>query len=629
MHSSLSPEPVGALVGPPNAGKTTLYNWLTGSSFATVNYPGSTVEYSVGRTLDVYGDRLAAIDTPGIYSLIPKSPEEKVTVDALFTKTKPGIVVAVVDATQLSRHLLLVRQLQDSGFRVVVALTMMDLVKKKGASVDIRKLSKHLNVPVVAIDGRLGGGVKELVDVMRSELAKKRAAGLRQPAGWNDDKIEAMHRDLSRLAESVVTNEGKLSVFRVDEQTAKLDSVLLHPVWGLFFFVLIMGTLFSSIYWMAAPLMDFVDSGFSTVAEWAAGLGEGTLWANFLSKGVITGLGAVLVFVPQIFILFLGMIILEDWGYLARAATIIDRPLSKVGLNGRSFLPLLSGYACAIPAMMAARTISSKRERLLTLFVIPLMSCSARLPVYALLLAYLYQDAPAWQPGLALLGLYVLSTLFGAIAATIASRIYKQDEASWFMMELPIYRKPVLTHVLKNAFRRTSAYIRKAGPAILVLSLVIWAGTTFPNYEVADENQRISTSYAATAGRAIEPLMEPMGGDWRVGLSLIAAFAAREVFVAALALIFNVTDPDEESMQNSLLTSMKAATGPSGQPLFTPASVLGLIVFFMIALQCLSTVAVARKESGSWKFATLQVVLFTAAAYVIAVAVVQSVKLIS
>ncbi|HEX4925787.1 MAG TPA: ferrous iron transporter B [Bdellovibrionales bacterium] len=629
MHSSLSPGPVGALVGPPNAGKTTLYNWLTGSSFATVNYPGSTVEYSVGQTLDVYGERMAAIDTPGIYSLIPKSPEEKVTVDALFTKTNPEVVVAVVDATQLSRHLLLVRQLLDSGFRVVVALTMMDLVKKKGATLDIQTLAQSLQVPVVAIDGRLGGGVKELVDVMRAEIARKGETGLRKPAGWNDEKIEAMHRDLARLAESVIHTDKPISVFRVDEQTAKLDSVLLHPVWGLLTFVLIMGTLFSSIYWMAAPLMDFVDGGFSSAADWAAGLGEGTLWANFLSKGVITGLGAVLVFVPQIFILFLGMILLEDWGYLARAATIIDRPLSKIGLNGRSFVPLLSGYACAIPAMMAARTISSKRERLLTLFVIPLMSCSARLPVYALLLAYLFQDAPAWQPGLALLGLYVLSMVIGAAAATIASRFYKQDESSWFMMELPVYRRPVLSHVLRNAFRRTSSYVRKAGPAILILSLIIWAGTTFPNYQVADENQRISTSYAASAGRAIEPLMEPMGGDWRVGLSLIAAFAAREVFVAALALIFNVTDPDEESMQNSLLTSMKAATGPSGAPLFTPASVLGLIVFFMIALQCLSTVAVARKESGSWKFAALQVVLFTAAAYVVAVAVVQTVKLFS
>jgi ferrous iron transport protein B len=627
MHTGVS-DHTSALVGPPNAGKTTLYNWMTGSKFSTVNYPGSTVEYSRGSTLEIYGSVLGAIDTPGIYSLSPKSPEEAVTVNALFGDLAPQVVAAVVDATQLSRHLFLVKQLQDSGFRVVIALTMMDLMKKKNQTIDIEKLSKLLGVPIVPIDGRLGGGVKELISAMHSQM--KGPAKTRPMSQWPSEKIESVQHDMHRLAESVLKSENSKSVKAgFDETTGRIDQWLLHPILGLIFFVLIMGTLFSSIYWMAAPLMDFVDGTFGSLADFVDQRAGGGLLSNFLSKGLISGLGSVLVFVPQIFILFLGMVILEDWGYLARAATIIDRPLTKLGMNGRSFVPLLSGYACAIPAMMAARTINSKRERLLTIFVIPLMSCSARLPVYALLLAYLFQDKPAWQPGLALLGLYVASMIVGALAATIASRIYKTDEKSWFMLELPVYRRPVLLHVLRNAIRRTNSYIRKAGPAILVLTLIIWAGTTFPNHQIENEPERLSKSYAATAGRAIEPLMEPMGADWRIGVSLIAAFAAREVFVSALALIFNVTDENEDSLQSSLLTSMQNSTNSAGAPLFTTASVLALIVFFMIALQCLSTVAVAKKETGSLKFVLLQLVVFTIVAYAAAVIVYQGARMLT
>ncbi|MEQ1877327.1 MAG: ferrous iron transporter B [Bdellovibrionia bacterium] len=626
MHSSLK---IGALVGPPNAGKTTLYNWRTGSSFATVNYPGSTVEYSVGETLDIYGARLSAVDTPGIYSLFAKSPEERVTVEALFKQNIPEVVVAVVDATQLSRHLFLVKQLTEAGFRVVVALTMMDLLKKRDVEINISRLSEQLSVPVIPIDGRLGGGVRELVSAMRGEIERKGPGQIHPLPAWSPEKVESIHRDLARVAESVVKEKKSVVLYRVDERTARLDAWLLHPVFGLMFFILIMGGLFSSIYWMAAPIMDAVDAGFGALGDWVTATGGDTLLTQFISKGLIAGLGAVLVFVPQIFILSLGMILLEDWGYLARAATIIDRPLSKLGLNGRSFVPLLSGFACAIPAMMAARTISSKRERFLTIFVIPLMSCSARLPVYALILAFLFQGAPAWQPGLALLGLYVLSSVAGAVAATIASKIYRETESSWFMLELPVYRSPVAVHVLKNAYRRTSSYLKKAGPAILIFSLIIWAGTTFPHYEMQDETQRLSNSYMATAGKAIEPVMQPMGADWRIGVGLIAAFAAREVFVSALALIFSVTDTDEETMTGNLMTSMKAAVDSSGQPLFTTATLLSLIVFFMIALQCLSTVAVAKKETGSWKFAIAQLVLFTAVAYVAAVATFQVVRLLT
>ncbi|MGE0526758.1 MAG: ferrous iron transport protein B [Bdellovibrionales bacterium] len=618
--------PTVALVGSPNSGKTTLFNWLTGARVRPVNYAGSTVECHRGRTLPVYGDALRVLDTPGIYSLDPHGRDEEVTFQVLTERTDEDAVraaVVVIDGTQLNRQLYLIRQIQEIGIPYVVAITMMDIVKQSGRRLDLHRLSELVDAPVVAVDGRLGGGVKDVVETARS-LAQTR---VRRPGRavlqWDEERIE---REVA-----AAENWTRKVVFKAPDRESldylrRWDKYLLHPLWGIFFFVLIMAALFSSIFWLASPLMDLVDTAFGALAGWVLGLlGPGAL-SDFLANGVIGGVGAVLVFVPQIFILFFGLTLLEDSGYLARAATIVDRPLHKLGLSGRAFVPLLSGFACAVPAIMATRNIRSARERWITVFVIPFMTCSARLPVYALLLTFLFHGKSAWVAGLALTALYVGGLVTGAIAATLLNRLLKTNESSHFLMELPIYRWPKWNFTLRIALRRTRSYVRRAGPTIFVFVLLLWVGSHFPYRPDAPPALQLQESVVGHIGREIAPVFEPMGLDWRAGLGMISAFVAREVFVSALAVIFSIADGDDLSLQDSLLEQMRTATLADGTPLFTGATVMGLLVFFMIALQCLSTTGVTVREMGSWKFALTQLVALNLVAYLLAVAVVQGLR---
>ncbi len=623
---------VVALFGSPNSGKTTLFNWLTGSRYKTVNYPGATVEYSVGGSHPRYGETVLVMDTPGTYSMLAKSPDEKVAVEAVYRHKEFGVakvVISVVDATQMSRHLFLTKQLQEAGFRVVVALTMMDIVRARGEQIDLESMSKELGCPVVAIDGRLGGGVVELFDVVRTVISFDGVPHVRELKHWTHEHTEAVMQKNAELQAKVLSKNLSVRADQIRDarlKTQKIDRVLLHPVWGLLFFALVMGLLFTSIFWAAQPLMDAVDGGFSWIGAKILEHWPDSLWADFVANGVIASFGGVFVFVPQILILFLGIIAFEDSGYLARSATLMDKPFSKLGLNGRSFVPLLSGYACAVPAMMAARTITSRRERWITLFVIPLMSCSARLPVYALLLSFLFRGAAAWKAGLMLTGIYLASLLVGAIAAAIVNRFLQMSDKSWFMLELPLYRRPDLSTVLRSAYNRTLSYVKRAGPPIFTFALVIWLATTFPNFQESDKALRLQGSYAAQVGVAVEPIFKPMGLDWRVGVGLISAFAAREVFVSSLAVMFGVSDDNTDSMQQGLLSKMSEAKTSDGHLLFTVSSVLGLVLFFMIALQCLSTVAMAVREAGSWKFALLQLAVFNIVAYVLTILLVQGLR---
>jgi ferrous iron transport protein B len=422
---------------------------------------------------------------------------------------------------------------------------------------------------------------------------------------------------------------------------AGADRILLHPVYGLAIFLAVMCGMFTAIFWFAAPLMDGVDALFGAlIATVKARLPESWV-ADLLADGVIGGTGAVLVFLPQIAILFLLMGWLEDSGYLARGAALVDKPLSKIGLNGRSFVPLLSGYACAIPAMMAARTIPHRRERMLTLLIIPLMSCSARLPVYALLLAFLIPRDMPWLGGLALTGLYLLGFVAGAVVSTVAGRFLKarggeNTEPSGFMLELPALRAPVPRVVLVTAWHKTAQYIRKAGPTILAIALGLWILTHTPvQPEPPDGSDReyvaVSNSYAARIGKFIEPITEPMGLDWRGGVAMISGFAAREVFVGSLALVYRVQeggDPgDASGMTGKLLAQLSELRfDGTGRRIFTISTCAGILVFFLIALQCFPTVAVARNEMGSWKPALIQLAVFTGGAYVLTVATVQGLR---
>lgn len=643
MREVIKPVPIPvaivALVGSPNSGKTTLFNWLTGSRFKTVNYPGATVDYSLGKTHERYGAQISVMDTPGTYSLDPKSPDERVTSEAIFNHRVHGaasVVVAVADATHLARQMLVTRQLIEAGFPVVLAVTMSDLLSENREVLDTDALSRELGIPVVLINGRLGGGIDKLVEAIRSQVQKialqPSPRGAKIPR-WSDDKVESALAVNSAIVAKVLLPQivhahtpKKISTAR--ERTRRIDRILLHPVFGLLIFIFLMAFLFSSIFWAAAPAMDAVDKSFSWLAATVRSISPDNLFIQLLSNGVIASMGAVMTFVPQIFILFLGIIILEDSGYLARSATLVDRPLSKLGMGGRSFVPILSGYACAIPAMLAARTINSKRERWLTLFILPLMSCSARLPVYALLLAFLFHGKAAWYAGLTLAAIYFCSLMVGGVAALIAGKFLKVDDRSFFMMELPVYRRPRPSLVLRQALTRTSSYLRRAGMPIFIFALIIWVGTTFPNYSQQDKTLRLQSSYAAQVGHLIEPVFQPMGGDWRTGVGLISAFAAREVFVSSLAVVMQVASDDEATLKDSLIEKMQAAKAPNGYPLFTLASALGLIVFFMIALQCLSTVAIAVKEGGGWRFALTQLIIFNGVAYVIAVSLVQGLRAI-
>ncbi|MBX3034972.1 MAG: ferrous iron transporter B [Bdellovibrionaceae bacterium] len=621
-----------ALVGAPNTGKTTLYNWLTGSRFKTVNYPGATVEYAIGDLVahlreDGENSPFRLIDTPGVYGLNPKSADEEVTVKALFQL--PGLgavdgVLVVVDGTQLERHLHLALEVKNAGFPFVVAVTMADLLRREGLELDLAALSKSLGAPVVSFEGLLGGGLREIVTGLRALPAR---GEVRAP----EVKIEVAQRQARELATLALSRVDRPQerLRRVTENTRRLDAVLLHPILGPALFFLIMAALFSSIYWMAAPFMDFIDGGFSSLAAWAHGEGEVGPLRDFVANGVIASFGAVLVFVPQIFILFVGIGLLESTGYLARAATLIDRPFSKLGLTGRSFVPILSGFSCAVPALIATRNISSRRDRWITNFVIPLMTCSARLPVYALLLGFVFADQPAFVAGLALAGLYFGAMLIGALAAAILNQLIPKDAASILMMELPLYRRPRVRVVLRQSLTRTWAYARRAGPIILTIAILMWVGTNFPNYNMEDPTEKLAQSYAGRIGQWIEPVVEPMGVDWRVGVGLMSAFAAREVFVSTLAVAFHVTAEDEDGQAESLIKQMETATRASdGAKIFTPATVAGLIVFFMIALQCMTTFAVAQRESGSWKFAFGQLVIFNIVAYVLAILTVHGLRLI-
>ena len=653
--------PLITLVGPPNSGKTTLFNILSGKNYKTVNYPGSTVEYYTSRILSKYNINAELLDSPGIVSLIPESPDEKVAVDSLYSHPKlgvPDLLIVTVDSCQLSRHLLLPKQLINSGFNVIVVLTMTDILTKRGQKVAENKLSAELNCDVVLVNGRSKYGLENLIKSINSKLERlnefdKESILPYNSAEANNSSIK-IFQDIEKILENVyepITVQDKINLvsankelnilqdnipgerFSPDKITLSIDRILLHKFWGILIFLIVMGITFTSIFWLAQPLMFLVDELFANLNSLVINNFDPGWLTYLISDGVISGTGSVLVFVPQILILFLILGLLEDSGYLARGAMLIDKPLSKIGLNGRSFVPMISGYACAIPAIIAARTIPNRKERLLTIFIIPLMSCSARLPVYALLIAYLIPRDSSWLGGIILGAIYLFSLITSVSVAFLINKfrkkIFTSEESSSFILELPTYRIPKLSSVISHTYNSSKQYILRAGPIILGFSLVLWFLTYFPNINpdiktsglTLEQQQnleravRLESSYASELGKWIQPVMAPLGMDWRIGVSLISAFAAREVFVSSLALTFKVTSEGDEA-QNTLLNSLREAKIEStGEKLFTVATTVGLIIFFVFALQCLSTVAVSKKETGGWKIPILQVLIFTSLAY--------------
>lgn len=652
-----SQRPVLALVGAPNSGKTTLYNWLTRSHYRVVNYPGSTVEYAIGQSAPRLGSSFAVIDTPGTYSLVARSADEEVTLRALTHQHPVGKVThvgVIVDGTQMERHLLLAKQVQETGLPMILIVTMADLLWKSGLQLRKELLEKEFGCPVVLFDGVLGKGLQDIAEALKKTPPKQGTPQTWAP--WTASIQAAKQKGIHHLVADVLVGAGLKKIY---QRTENWDRFLMHPVLGLLIFFAVMTVIFTSIYWLAAPAMDLIDGTFSWAAESVTALGPDILLFRFLGEGLMMAFSSVFVFVPQIFILFLGIGFLEGTGYLARAATLIDRPFAALGLSGRSFVPLLSGFACAVPAMMATRNLSSRRDRWITNAIIPLMTCSARLPVYALLLGFLFLDRPAWQAGLALAALYFGALVVGAIAAGILNRLIPAQGRSFFMMELPLYRWPRWPVLLRQSLKRTRSYVERAGPAIFVFAVLIWFGAHFPRVDEAPqaspvvetasmenaaaesgapkaaddpqateflaESHQLEQSYLGRMGHWLDPVVAPMGVDWRVGVGMVSAFAAREVFVSSLALIFNVAG-DEEVQAAGLLKTMGEAKMADGSPVFTTASVIGLLIFFMIALQCMSTFVISQRENGSWTYALIQLVALNLVAYGLAVAAVQGLR---
>ena len=616
------------LLGPPNSGKTTLYNQLTGSNYNTVNYPGATVEYSKGslKKNECQNDsffeqfKFNLFDTPGVVSIVPRTDDEKVALSVIGklnaleknANTHPDLIILTIDVTQLARHLSLFKQLKDTRLPFIVALTMNDIAAKEKSEINFDKLESLISQPVIEVNGLTGTGLCELYAAIESFMPPKPFV--------TDIPVETSEEEITKTFNWVDNVIAELDIPNNNRPTkiSFLDKLTLNPIGGLLAFIIIMSGLFTCVFSLAAPLMDIVDGIFGYIGELAANNLNDSWYSSLIVDGIIAGVGAVFVFVPQIAVLFLLLSLLEDSGYLARGAMLVDRLLKMIGLNGNSFVPLLSGNACAIPAAMAARTIPGKKEKFLTLLVIPLMNCSARLPVWGLLLAFLIPQDNALVGGLALTAIYLASLIMASVVALIGGYLLKLEKSpTGFQIEIPKWRKPSVKNAILNTYNKTMSYVKRAGVVIIVVSIVFWVIMNLPSAD---------NSVAMYLGKVIEPLLKPMGLDWKVGVALIAAFAAREVFVSALAVIYSISNFEENT--DGLILAMRDSTFTgTTDPVFTTSSVLGLIIFFMIALQCMTTVAVMRKEVSD-KFAWNQMIAFVLLAYVLSVIVVQGMRLI-
>jgi ferrous iron transport protein B len=617
-----------ALVGNPNAGKTTLFNALTGANQRTGNYAGVTVELKSGETYTPHGRKLRVLDLPGCYSLHANAPDEKIALDALTGKLPgtavPDLVVCVVDASNLERHLQLALQVIELGLPCVLALNMVDVAEKSGLRLDPAKLSEELGIPVVPMQANAAKGVIELKQALRHPFPPPSSVT------WlvgGDDTVEARRAFIAQLC--------TLAARRPDAQSRtfsdKLDSFLLHPLLGWIALIAVMFSVFWAIFSFASIPMDLIDAALGSFGAWVESLMPEGDFRSLLVEGVIAGVGGVLVFLPQIILLFLFIGLLESSGYMARAAFLMDGVMAKAGLSGKAFLPLFGSYACAIPGVMATRTIDSAKERLVTIFVAPWMSCSARLPVYFLIVPLLlHEKEGSWKQALILFGIYALGTATAfVVARVLRGRLGPDKSPNHFLLELPPYRRPQWAYIFRHVLARAWAFVQKAGTLILGLSILLWALATYPKTDSKDPGEILAHSAMGRIGAFIEPAVKPLGFDGRTGTAILTSFAAREVFVSSTAILFSVEETDDDEETRSLLRDrIAAATWPDGRPLFTPLSLISLLVFFIYALQCLPTTAVVAREAGSWKWAIGQFVFMSTFAYLASLLVFQGGRLL-
>jgi ferrous iron transport protein B len=710
-----------AILGNPNAGKSTLFNQLTGLRQKVANYPGVTVEKKTGLCDLPSGRRVELLDLPGSYSLHPGSPDEVIVRDVLLglraDTPPPDLVVFVVDATHLDRHLYLALQVIEVGRPVVLALNMMDAAEALGIRIDERALEQQLGVPVVGISAAKGQGLGHLRRLMDRDVEPSTARFRRWPPhvervlrslearlprhpllpergrddlamalllddgeddalartvpaevlddlgilrrrldqaspGWRSDEVEGRYEAISEILSPAVLSAGD----RRDVTRERVDRVLTHRVLGPLFFLLLMGAVFQSVFAWAQPAMDGIDFLVSRFGTLVQGLMPAGPLRSLIVDGIIAGVGTTITFLPQIAILFFFLSVLEDTGYMARAAFIMDRLMGRVGLSGRAFIPLLSSFACAIPGIMATRTIESRRDRLTTIVIAPFMSCSARLPVYALLIGAFVPNR--WVgfitlPGITLFSMYALGIVAAVTVAWALKRTVLRGGKPLYVMELPPYRMPSWRSILLTVRDRSLLFLGKAGTVILAISIVLWFLASYPRgghetnalraqiaaaqasghtaaaaalqSRLAGESLR--NSFAGRAGRLIEPVIAPLGFDWRIGIGLITSFAAREVMVSTMATVFNLGDAERHigSLRETLRGAMDPATG---HRLYTPLVGVSLMVFFVLACQCMSTVAVARRETNSWRWPLFMLVMMNAVAWIASFVVFQGGRLL-
>jgi ferrous iron transport protein B len=687
-----------ALVGNPNSGKSSLFNALTGLNQKVGNFPGVTVDKKTGTSTLEPGFIAKIIDLPGTYSLYPRRADEWVSYKVLMhvdEHVKTDMVVLVADASNLKRNLLFCSQMIDLKIPVVVALTMVDLAARKGIKIDLEELERELGVPVVSINPRKNKGLPQLKKVLLQTARQQYKAPTRDfiaIKGLAENAINAVQKLFPALpdyaavhylinhenfplntetqatienieitnnfnptrlqAEEIMQRYGRIrqimqqSVIEDDPLqrklfTEKLDNLLLHRTWGYIILLSVLFLLFQSIFWIAEYPMNAIEWIFASIGGWLSNVITSDWWSDLLVNGILAGLSGILVFVPQIMILFGLVTILEDTGYMARISFLSDKLMRKVGLNGKSVMPMISGFACAVPAIMSARNIENRKERLLTILVTPLMSCSARLPVYTILISLVIPNRYFFGflslQGLVMMGLYLLGVVMALVVSYVFKWIIKLQEKSFFILELPTYRTPRWKNVGVTMLEKAKIFVRDAGKVIMVISLLLWFLSSYgpsnriselkakyeklqqqpnANKELLDKeyrSEKLQNSYAGVVGRAIEPVIAPLGYDWKIGIALITSIAAREVFVGTMATLYSVGEDNENT---SLRQKMQTATWPNGTKVYTLATGISLMVFYVLAMQCMSTLAVVKRETKTWKWPIVQLLYMTFLAYV-------------
>lgn len=631
------------LFGNPNTGKSSVFNRLTGLHQRIGNFPGITVEKQTGP-VQFNGQKALVIDFPGTYSIFPRSKDEQVVYDVLSNPSHPDfpdLAVVVADSSNLERNLLLFTQIYDLGLPVVLVLNMADLARRKGIETDIEALQKHFpEVKIVRSNARIGFGKNELLEAIFAENTRSiHYSGQLIPLNDNARQSEDTDRRF-RIIRKIIADSQTHIPYDGKKKVQRPDFLLTHPILGYLSFLVILFLIFQAVFTIASWPMDLMDEGFSTLSAWLTEKLPAGLLTQLLTEGIVPGIGGVLIFIPQIAILFFLLSIMEETGYMARVVFIMDRIMRPFGLNGKSVVPLITSAACAIPGVMSARTIHSRKERLTTILVAPLMSCSARIPVYTLIIALVIPNKTIWGvfslQALVLLGLYLLGLFAALIVAWIMQFFFRRDtEQSIFLLELPDYKAPRWANVGIQVWQKVRTFAFDAGKIILTLSILLWALATFgpgdrmqkaeelarkeapaDQQEAAVASARLENSYIGIMGRAVEPVIRPLGYDWKIGIALITSFAAREVFVGSLATIYSTGDSGEET--TTLMTKMKNERHPDGTIVYSFATGISILVFYCFAMQCMATLAVVKRETHSWKWPLIQLGYMGALAYVAA-----------